>query len=219
MSESTLTTTSYAILNLLALREWSAYELIQRMDRSLKFYWPRAQSKLYEEPRKLVAAGLATARTEPNGRRTRMVYRITPAGRRALKRWLADPGGPPVLEFEAMLKIAFADHGPLDGLRANIRAVLDEAVATRALGRILAEEFLAGMPTFTERLHVGVLVWHFLDSWAAQREAWARFALDWIDSWDDTRPSPEKLAAARAFFDQILDEPAAPGRTPRTVHR
>jgi PadR family transcriptional regulator AphA len=68
VAEVQLTTTSYAILSLLALREYSAYELIQRMERSLQFYWPRAQSKLYEEPKKLVAAGFARSREEPAGR-------------------------------------------------------------------------------------------------------------------------------------------------------
>jgi len=37
------------------------YELTQQMGRSLGRIWPRAASKLYEEPKKLVAAGLARA--------------------------------------------------------------------------------------------------------------------------------------------------------------
>ena len=115
-------------LELLALREYSAYELVQWMERSLQFYRPRAQSKLYEEPKKLVAAGPARSREEPSGRRTRTVYKITPAGRRALKRWLTVPGADPVLEFEALLETAFAEHGTLDGLRANLQAVLAEAL-------------------------------------------------------------------------------------------
>jgi PadR family transcriptional regulator AphA len=199
-----LTTTSYAILSLLALREYSAYELIQRMERSLQFYWPRAQSKLYEEPKKLVAAGFARSREEPAGRRTRTVYKITPAGRRALRRWLTLPGAGPVLEFEALLKTAFADHGTLSGLRANLEAVQAEARQVRAFGRMLRDDFLAGAPTFTDRLHIAVLVWHFLYDWARQREAWADFALEWINGWDDTSPTPDRLAAARSWFEQAL---------------
>jgi PadR family transcriptional regulator AphA len=206
-----LTTTSYAILSLLALREYSAYELIQRMERSLQFYWPRAQSKLYEEPKKLVAAGYARSREEPAGRRTRTVYTITPAGRRALKRWLTTPGAGPVLEFEALLKTAFADHGTLDGLRANIEAVQAEARQVRAFGRMLREDFLAGAPTFTDRLHVAVLVWHFLYEWAKQRDAWADFALEWINGWDDTDPTPDRLAVARAWFEQVLADDGGEG--------
>jgi DNA-binding PadR family transcriptional regulator len=203
-----LTTTSYAILSLLALKEWTAYEMVHRMERSLRWYWPRAQSKLYEEPKKLVAAGYARSRPRPGSGRPQAVYRITPAGRRALAAWLERPGAGPVLEFEALLKVAFADQGSLDGLRANLHAVLEEAAAVRAFGHALGEEFLAGTPTFSERLHVGVLVWEYLERWAAQREEWARFALDWIDGWDDVAATPERLAIAREHFARRLAEHA-----------
>ena len=59
------------------------------MDRTLNRFWPRARSKLYEEPKKLVAQGLAEATAGAHGRRPRTVYSITPAGRRALAAWLA----------------------------------------------------------------------------------------------------------------------------------
>ena len=59
MSRGPLTTTSYAVLGLLAIKPWSSYELTQQMDRSLGRIWPRATSKLYEEPKKLVEHGFA----------------------------------------------------------------------------------------------------------------------------------------------------------------
>ena len=57
------------------------------MDRSLGRFWPRAVSKLYEEPKKLVSHGLAQASTEHNGQRTRTMYAITAKGRQALASW------------------------------------------------------------------------------------------------------------------------------------
>ena len=62
MSSAKLTTTSYAVLGLLSIKTWSSYELTQQMDRSLGRIWPRAVSKLYEEPKKLVARGPARGR-------------------------------------------------------------------------------------------------------------------------------------------------------------
>jgi hypothetical protein len=56
-----LTTTSFAILGLLAIKPWTTYELAVQMERTLYRTWPRARSRLYEEPRKLVAHGLAVA--------------------------------------------------------------------------------------------------------------------------------------------------------------
>src|ERR1700749_5243333 len=96
MASPPLTTTSYAVLGLLAVRPWSSYELTQQMDRSLGRVWPRAVSKLYEEPKKLTARGLARSAVQQNGQRTRTVYAITAEGRRALAEWLRPPrGGPP----------------------------------------------------------------------------------------------------------------------------
>src|SRR5215210_8690995 len=86
-----LTTTSYAVRCVLALRPHSTYHLTRQMRLSLHFLWPRAESNVYAEPGRLVAAGLAEAREEWNGRRRRTVYSITQAGRRALGAWIARP--------------------------------------------------------------------------------------------------------------------------------
>ena len=88
-------TTSYAVLGLLSVKPWSSYELTQQMDRSLGRFWPRAVSKLYEEPKKLVDHGLARASAERNGQRSRTVYAITERGRQelgGLKTWYAPLG-------------------------------------------------------------------------------------------------------------------------------
>ena len=55
------TTTSYAVLGLLSVRTWTTYELAKQVRRRLHWFWPRAERKLYDEPKRLVAAGLATA--------------------------------------------------------------------------------------------------------------------------------------------------------------
>src|SRR5215471_13786531 len=132
MGAPTLTPTSYAILGLLALKPWTTYELAQQMDRALGQFWPRAQSKLYEEPKKLVAHGLARASSEVAGKRPRTVYTITPAGRRALAEWVPTSGAGPVLEFEQLIKVFFAEHGTkaeLLATLAGVRAWSDEQLA------------------------------------------------------------------------------------------
>ena len=49
-------------------------------------------------------------------------------------------------------------------------------------------------------------MWRFLYGWAKQREAWANFALDWIDGWDDVKPTADLLAAARSWLERALAE-------------
>src|SRR3954469_5697273 len=97
-NETVLTTTSYAILGLLALRSWTTYELAKQMERTLHYFWPRAESRLYEEPKNLVAQGLAHAEKTYVGKRARTIYSITPEGREALKEWLATEASPPALQ-------------------------------------------------------------------------------------------------------------------------
>jgi len=140
MSSPPLTTTSYAVLGLLAVRPWSSYELTQQMDRSLGRVWPRAVSKLYEEPKKLTARGLARSAVQQNGQRTRTVYTITAEGRRALAEWLGQPGEGPALEFEQLLKVFFADNGTTADLLATL-------AAAQAWARARCAESLARSPS------------------------------------------------------------------------
>jgi DNA-binding PadR family transcriptional regulator len=206
------TTTTFAILGLLALRPYSAYELAQRMELSLRFYWPRAQSKIYEEPKKLVDLGWATSTEESTGKRSRTRYRITAAGKKALVRWLQDPGAAPLLEHEAVLKVALSDRGTLEGLRANLHAILHDAAETLAFGDDLAEEFLSGAETFSERLHVGALVWSYLSGFAEQRARWAAWALARTEEWKDIEGDEARLNGAKQSIARWLERSGCPWR-------
>lgn len=106
-----LTTTSYAMLGLLALRPWTNYELAKQMEASLRNFRPRAERRIYDEPKKLVGHGLATVTREAAGKRPLSVYEITPTGRQALQVWLDEPSALAALEFEALVKVFFADGG------------------------------------------------------------------------------------------------------------
>jgi PadR family transcriptional regulator, regulatory protein AphA len=176
-------TTSYALLGLLALREWTTYELAKQVQRSIGWFWPRAERKLYEEPKRLVEARLATATAEMTGARPRTVYAVTVAGRRALRRWLDEPPAPPTLEFEGMVKVFFADGGTLEQLRATLEAIAEHADARLAELDAKAAENARGDVAFPDRLHLNNLGLRFLvDHERAIRE-WARWALEQTAQW------------------------------------
>ena len=195
-----LTTTSYAVLGLLALRDWSTYELAKQMARSMRLWWPRAESRVYEEPKRLLRLGLVTATDEGVGDRPRTVYSITTAGRNALEAWLDEPAKLFRLEFEGMLKVFFADQGTLPQLHARIDDIAESARAELERGLAFDDEYLATGGPFPERLHLIELVTdlhlRFLEatlSWTedarARTEAW-RSTVDG----DDARPA---IAARR----------------------
>jgi DNA-binding PadR family transcriptional regulator len=177
------TTTSYAILCLLAVRDWTAYELAQQMDRSVGGMWPRAASVVYEEPKRLVALGLATATPTATGRRASTTYGITAKGRRALRGWLAQPGAGPVTEFEGLLKVAFSDHGTLEGLRANLRALREEAEADRVdRDRRMREYAETGGP-FPERLPIIALAAEHVRLQSEALLQWLEWAEEATQDW------------------------------------
>ena len=60
-SSPTLTTTSYAVLAQLAVRPWSTYELAQQRVRYFRYVWPRAESAIYREVKRLAAMRLVAA--------------------------------------------------------------------------------------------------------------------------------------------------------------
>jgi len=171
------TTTSYAILCLLAVRDWTAYELAQQMDRSVGGMWPRAASVVYEEPKRLVALGLATATATSTGKRASTTYGITAKGRRALGRWLEQPGAGPVTEFEGLLKVAFADHGSIEGLRANLRALREQAEADMADDERQTREYAETGGPFPDRLPIIALA---AEHFRMQSEALLRW-IDWAE--------------------------------------
>jgi PadR family transcriptional regulator, regulatory protein AphA len=184
-SASRLTTTSYAILGLLAIQSWSTYELTRQMDRSLGRIWPRATSKLYEEPKKLVEHGYATSRSERVGRRPRTVYSITAKGRRALSVWLSDPAPGPTLESEQVLKLFFADHGSRGDALATVAAARSWAEERNADNRAVGAAYLAGEGQFQDRLATNVITARFLTDFYRMVAEWADWAAQVIGRWPD----------------------------------
>jgi PadR family transcriptional regulator AphA len=201
-----LTTTSHAVLALLALQPWTTYQLARQMERSLGWIWPRAISRLYEEPKKLVAAGLATSRPEATGRRPSTVYTITAEGRDALTAWLAEPGTGPVLECEALVKIAYADQGTRDGLLANLAALIDDATAKLHFGEMIAQSYLHGRGPFQERLPFSGLMWRFLWEYHVTVLRWARWAHDQVQAW----PQDLSRLDVTAEFSRIVSAASSP---------
>lgn len=212
MAAAELTTTSYAILGLLAIKPWTTYQLAQQMDRAIGLFWPRARSKLYEEPKKLVAHGLARASAERVGMRPRTVYTITPKGRRALAVWVPAPGDGPVLEFEQLVKVFFAEHGSKADLLATLGGVEAwiERRARQSAG--ISQGYLAGEGPFPERLPWLILAGKFLDDFDVMVENWAAWATAVVESWpDDIRAADPDIATLDAMArrnDQQLARPA-----------
>ena len=201
---SSPTATSFAVLGLLGLQPWTAYDLVAQTRRSLHFFWPRSEAHLYAELKRLVERGHAHAEVVEGRRRQATRYTITPQGRAALEEWLATEPAPPTIEIEALLRVLFADHGSLQDLRAAVRATARQTSDLRIGMLVLGEEVLTTGGPFPERLHlverVGALYGEFL----LLLQRWCEETLAEIETWPDTRElglTPQ----GRKRFAQLVD--------------
>jgi DNA-binding PadR family transcriptional regulator len=205
-----LTTTSYALLGLLAIQPWTAYELTQQMRRSMHYVWPKSESLLYTEPKKLVDAGLVSVTHQRRGDRTRAQYRITAAGRRALAAWLDTEPATPLLEFEAMLRVLFADQGTPEQLTRALRSAAAWADGELARARPQIENYLDTGGPFPERLHLIALVVGFYGELFDLMRRFFGDAADLVETWDATTGVPAD-ADLRGMLERTLrrTDPAA----------
>ena len=178
-------TTSHALLGLLAIRPWTTYELAKQVQRSLDWFWPRAERKLYDEPKKLAEDGLVKSEKEMTGARPRTVYGITRKGRDAQRKWLSEPPMPPSLEFEGMVKVFFADGGTLEQLRATLTSIAETAEEHVA---DLEEKIgtLGVSDAFPERRHLNAIGLRFHLDHERHLAQWARWAIEQTKNWKST---------------------------------
>ena len=183
---SRLTTSSYAVLGLLAIRPWTGYELTRQAKRSLRFAWPKSERLLYSEPKKLVEHGLATAYEESAGQRNRTVYTITDEGRAALAEWTTTAPQPPLLEAEALLRLLFAENGTTDDLIAALDAMADDAAELYEQVAEINSSYLDNQHPFPHRTHLSVLFATFQLELFDLIVNWVEFAKAEIATWPTT---------------------------------
>ena len=100
------------ILGLLSLGPRSGYDIKTVVDRSTRFFWAASYGQLYPELKRLEAEGLVEGEDQPNGGRSRRVYKLTAAGRQALHDWLLGSTVTVELRDESLLRLFFADALP-----------------------------------------------------------------------------------------------------------
>ncbi|MGI8524413.1 MAG: PadR family transcriptional regulator [Nocardioides sp.] len=140
-----LPVTSFALLGLLTFGdELTGYELKQRANRTLRFYWVApAMSQIYTEVARLTDLGFLTSATDAGTTR----YRITDAGQGALHDWLTrTPAGFPVLKHPVALRLLIAHASTPEQTRAMLEEYVAQVAAARA-DLVVVRESLRGADT------------------------------------------------------------------------
>jgi DNA-binding PadR family transcriptional regulator len=121
--------TGYAILGLLTFGdELTGYEIKQRADVTLRFYWVSpAMSQIYTELRRLTDRGLVRADARQEGGREVTSYAITDDGQAALRAWMdGTPAGFPVLKHTVLLRLLIAHATEPESTRQMLHDYLAE---------------------------------------------------------------------------------------------
>lgn len=129
--------------------------------------------------------GLARARQEQVGSRPRTVYSITPAGRRALSTWMAEPAAGPVLEWEQLVKVVFAENGTKADTLARLAEARAWAVAQNEESLATARAYASGEAEFQERVAINLLGGGFLTEYYRLVAEWADWAAGIVEQWPD----------------------------------
>ncbi|MFZ0393926.1 MAG: PadR family transcriptional regulator [Terracidiphilus sp.] len=116
-----LSRTAYVVLGMLAVGgDRSGYDIRKAIETSVGYFWGESYGQIYPALKQLSAQGLAKPGGRP-GKQRRQAYRITAAGRRVLRHWLAAPfqNDPPRNEF--LLKLFFGAEADPSLAIAHIR--------------------------------------------------------------------------------------------------
>jgi DNA-binding PadR family transcriptional regulator len=124
-----VTTTEAAILGVLTWGPMSGYDLKKAIDSSVGYFWGPAKSGIYAILPRLVASGFATSREVAQaGRPDKRIYRITAAGRKALRSWIEETPAPPDPDRNPLLlKLFFGSLTSPEVLVGQIRERRQEA--------------------------------------------------------------------------------------------
>ena len=182
--ERQLTTTSYALLAQLSLRPWSTYDLAQQKVRYFRYVWPRAESAIYREVKRLAGDGLVEGTKEHTGRRARTVYSITNVGLDALRSWMDTPVSPFAMEFEGMIRLFIAQVGTTDQIASAIEQVQQDAQQMLTFGGEVKLEYLEGRGALQDQVYIRAHAIDFFISLLNMMNEWAGRTLEEIQEWD-----------------------------------
>lgn len=112
----------YALLGFLNHSSMTGYDLKQHFDQSIRHFWSANLSQMYPTLSQMEKDGLLTMVVEYQEKHPpRKVYRITEAGRRELKQWLAEPIGLPSLRIPFLVKVFFGGYLEKEEMIALLR--------------------------------------------------------------------------------------------------
>ena len=131
-SAASLTPFSYVILVLVGEGGAGPHDLVRMMRQGAFAYWHSSQSQFYAEPKRLAELGYLRSEKRPGRTRERTEYRLTGAGRAALREWVATPAAPPRIQNEGVVRLLASEWAEDATVLEGLRGLREEIAAGRA---------------------------------------------------------------------------------------
>jgi DNA-binding PadR family transcriptional regulator len=167
-----LSKTAYVILGTLQLGKRTGYEIKALVDVSIRFFWTASYGQIYPELANLERLGLVKGETDRSNGRRRRSYRLTAAGRRALRDWLTSDEPLHVeMRHEGALKFFFSDALSRDERLEQLRRFRERhEVVAAELRRIESASPAAEDSSPYMTLEFGIAYQEFVADWCRQAE-------------------------------------------------
>lgn len=148
----------HALLTALTEHPGSGSDLAGRFDRSIGYFWQATHQQIYRELARLEAAGWIEALPVEGARGRKRTYRVLPAGRDELTRWVAQDQDVLPIRDEMMVRIrAEAVVGPTALIETLERLAAQHRDKLALYRQIEARDFPAAQTSADQRLRHLVL--------------------------------------------------------------
>jgi len=168
--------TQHALLISLIEKPSSGYDLARRFDKSIGYFWHATHQQIYRELGRMADHGWIAADEQGNGasngtnggepaeadgvekKSRKKVYRVLPAGRDELARWVLAPGLGIDQREEILVKLrADAAIGPLGLADEMARLIALHEARLETFLKIEQKDFAAGQADRTRQIHHALL--------------------------------------------------------------
>lgn len=148
----------YALLAALQEQPATGYELTQRFNTRLANVWSASHQQVYRELGNLLKDKLLLVQTIPQSDKPdKKQYRITIAGKRALKQWLDQPQARPPVRDPLQVKLFAGDSLDLDALATELDGWRQDTVGQLGYYRVIEHTYFRNRGRMTRQTRLQYL--------------------------------------------------------------
>jgi PadR family transcriptional regulator AphA len=129
-----LTPLSYVVLALVGRDGAAPHDLVRMARGGQRLYYAGAESKVYEQPKRLERLGYLRSEKRPGKTTERTYYTLTENGLAALREWHAQPSSFPRIQSEAAARVLSSDLAEDERVIAESLSAMRDEIAELSAG-------------------------------------------------------------------------------------